>query len=80
MLIYTHPTRITVVHASVNKERTLLVFTTYARYARPDDPDNFDDIYHTSLVEIQPQNRLFDLGQPSAKLQRVIVRGVLVLS
>lgn len=74
MLIYTHPGRINVVNCSVNKERTLLVFTIYGRYDKADAEGSYDDIYENCLVEIQPQNRLFKLGQPSTKIQRVQVR------
>ena len=75
-LLYTHNTVVNMVHASVNQDKNLLVFTIFARYKFPDDPatqteGGIEDIYETCMVEILPQNRVFSLGSPSKKFQRV---------
>lgn len=51
------------------------MFTIFARYRVQEDlsasSEECEDIYETCMVEILPQNRVFSLGNPSKKFQRV---------
>jgi len=74
-LLYTHHSVMNIVHASINQDRTLLVFTLCQRYQAPIDSTTVEgeiqDIYETCMAEVQPQGRVFSLGNPSRKMQRV---------
>ncbi|XP_068719795.1 gamma-secretase-activating protein-like isoform X2 [Montipora capricornis] len=73
-LVFIHDKKVSVVGASVNKERTLLGFTiTESYFGLVEDPSapNTPVIYKSFLAEIQPQKRIYSLAIERHTFQRV---------